>query len=136
MAPWAAGLSCIFCVTAAPAAAPVDLSQPVLLGLSRAGADSPDWANPTFEFRTGALFGIDGPKADKEGTPDVNLELLYSPFGGAYGNGLLNHLLRPRLHLGGTINTEGNTSDGAFYALPITPVPVTLTACGFPSPST
>ena len=114
MAPWAAGLSCVICLAATPAAAAGDLSQPVLLGLSgsgAAGADSLDWANSTFEFRTGALFGIDGPKADKEGTPDVNLELLYNPFGGAYGNGLLNHLLRPRLHLGGTINTEGNTSE-------------------------
>ena len=53
----------------------------------------------------------EGPKGDKEGTPDVNLELLYGPIGGEYQNGFLNHLLRPRLHLGGTINTDGNTSE-------------------------
>jgi hypothetical protein len=33
-------------------------------------------ASPFFEFRAGAMFGIDGPHDDKKGTPDVNLELL------------------------------------------------------------
>ena len=64
-----------------------------------------------FEFRAGAFFGIDGPHGDKEGTPDVNLELLYGPIGGEYRKPFLNQLLRPRLHFGGTINTEGNTNE-------------------------
>ena len=76
------------------------------------GGDPPVEANPAFfEFCVGTVFGIDGPKGDKKGTPDVNLELLYGPIGGEYQNGFLNHFLRPRLLLGGTINTEGNTSE-------------------------
>jgi hypothetical protein len=39
--------------------------------------DLPPVGNSAFdEFRVGTLFGIDGPKGDKEGNPGVNLELL------------------------------------------------------------
>jgi hypothetical protein len=52
------------------------------LGPGETFRNLPVEANPAFfEFRAGALFGIDGPKGNKEGTPDVNLELLYGPIG-------------------------------------------------------
>jgi lipid A 3-O-deacylase len=118
VAPWATGLGCtILCFASISAAAMDDSSLPAPRGLSAlapgvTGEDPPIGANPAFvEFRVGALFGIDGPKGDKDGTPDVNLELLYGPIGAEYQNAFLNHLLRPRLHVGGTINTEGNTSE-------------------------
>jgi lipid A 3-O-deacylase len=118
MAPWAARLGCILFCFASFSAAAMDHSSPPAppslstLGPGETSEDPPVAANPSFfELRAGALFGIDGPKGDKEGTPDVNLELLYGPIGGEYQNGFLNHLLRPRLHLGGTINTGGNTSE-------------------------
>jgi len=37
--------------------------------------------------------------------------MLYGPIGGEYRKPFLNQLLRPRLHFGGTINTEGNTNE-------------------------
>jgi lipid A 3-O-deacylase len=119
MAPWATGLGCtvlVICFSTMSAAMD-DSSLPAPRGLSTlgpgaTGEDPPIAANTAFfEFRAGALFGIDGPHGDKEGTPDVNLELLYGPIGEEYQNGFLNHFLRPRLHIGGTINTEGNTSE-------------------------
>ena len=120
MALWATRLGCTFlvlCVASMPAAAMDALSSPTppslsTLGPGGTGGDPPVEANPAFfEFCVGTVFGIDGPKGDKKGTPDVNLELLYGPIGGEYQNGFLNHFLRPRLLLGGTINTEGNTSE-------------------------
>jgi lipid A 3-O-deacylase len=120
MGPWATRLGCtivVLCCASISAAAMGVSSLPAPRGLSAlapgvTGEDPLIGANPAFvEFRAGALFGIDGPNGDKEGTPDVNLELLYGPIGGEYQNGFLNHFLRPRLHIGGTINTEGNTSE-------------------------
>jgi len=118
MASWAARLGCtvaVLCFASVTAAAMDDSSPQELRG---AYALAPGFtgeeplidASPFFEFRAGAMFGVDGPGDDKKGTPDVNLELLYGPFGGEYQNGFLNHFLRPRLHFGATINTEGNTS--------------------------
>ena len=107
----------VLCVASMSAAAMDALSSPTppslsTLGPGGTGGDPPVEANPAFfEFCVGTVFGIDGPKGDKKGTPDVNLELLYGPIGGEYQNGFLNHFLRPRLLLGGTINTEGNTSE-------------------------
>ncbi|MGB6768538.1 MAG: hypothetical protein WBE50_10675 [Methyloceanibacter sp.] len=120
MALWATRLGCTFlvlCVASMSAAAMDALSSPTppslsTLGPGGTGGDPSVEANPAFfEFCVGTVFGIDGPKGDKKGTPDVNLELLYGPIGGEYQNGFLNHFLRPRLLLGGTINTEGNTSE-------------------------
>jgi lipid A 3-O-deacylase len=119
MAPWGTGLGCtvvVLCSASMSAAAVDDSFLHAQYGLSTLGpgvtvGDAPIGANAAlFELRAGVLFGFDGPKEDKEGTPDVNVELLYGPIGAEYQNNFLNHFLRPRLHLGGTINTEGNTS--------------------------
>ena len=89
MAAWTSSLGFIIFCFASFSAAAMDHSSPPApprlstLGPGETSEDPPVAANPAFfEFRAGALFGIDGPKGDKEGPPDVNLELLYGPIGG------------------------------------------------------
>ncbi len=65
------------------------------------------------EFRLGVLQPVDGPHDDEDGGPNVNLELLFGRFGPQYENIFLNNFLRPRPHIGGSINTDGNTDQ--FY---------------------
>jgi hypothetical protein len=62
------------------------------------------------EFRMGVLEPVDGPAEDKDRSPDINLELLLGRFGPHYQSTFWNHLLRPRLHFGGSISTDGGTS--------------------------
>jgi hypothetical protein len=62
------------------------------------------------EFRIGAMEPVDGPRKDKDGPPDINLEILLGRFGPQYHNALWNHFLRPRLHFGGSISTNGGTN--------------------------
>jgi hypothetical protein len=62
------------------------------------------------EFRVGVLEPVDGPAEDKDGPPDINLELLLGRFGPQYQNVFWNNFLRPRLHFGGSISTDGGTS--------------------------
>jgi hypothetical protein len=62
------------------------------------------------EFRIGAMEPVDGPGRDKDGSPDINLEFLLGRFGPQYQSALWNHFLRPRLHFGGSISTNGGTN--------------------------
>jgi hypothetical protein len=60
------------------------------------------------EVRLGALaHSIDGSNA--EGGTDLNLELLFHRPSGSYGDPLLDLALRPRVHLGASVNTAGDT---------------------------
>jgi hypothetical protein len=45
-----------------------------------------------------------------EGGADLNLELLFRRPGGRYDNPLLDFALRPRDHVGASVNTQGDTS--------------------------
>jgi hypothetical protein len=61
------------------------------------------------EVRLGALaHSIDDSNAE-EGT-DLNVELLFRRRAGSYGHPLLDLALRPRVHLGASVNTAGDTS--------------------------
>jgi hypothetical protein len=62
------------------------------------------------EVRIGVMEPVDGPGKDKDGSPDINLEVLLGRFGPQYQNELWNHFLRPRLHFGGSISTNGGTN--------------------------
>jgi hypothetical protein len=60
------------------------------------------------------LEPIDGPSGDKNGAPDINVEVLFERFGPEYQSSVLNDFLRPRLDIGTSISTDGDTSE--FYA--------------------
>ncbi len=61
------------------------------------------------EVRFGALaHSIDA--SNGEGGADLNLELLFRRPGGRYDNPLLDFALRPRAHIGASVNTAGDTS--------------------------
>ena len=61
------------------------------------------------EVRFGALaHSID--VTNGEDGADLNLELLFRRPGGRYDNPLLNFALRPRAHIGASVNTVGDTS--------------------------
>ena len=62
------------------------------------------------ELRIGAMEPVDGPHQDKNGSHNINLEFLLGRFGPQYQNALWNHFLRPRLHFGGSISTNGGTN--------------------------
>jgi hypothetical protein len=62
------------------------------------------------ELRIGAMEPVDGPRQVKDGSPDINLEILLGRFGPQYQSTLWNHFLRPRLHFGGSISTDGGTN--------------------------
>jgi lipid A 3-O-deacylase len=57
------------------------------------------------------LEPIDGPSGDKNGAPDINVEVLFERFGPEYQSSVLNHFLRPRLDIGTSISTDGDTSE-------------------------
>jgi len=66
------------------------------------------------ETRIGIVEPIDGPSGDKFGSPDINVEVLFGRFGPEYQSSVLNYFLRPRLDIGTSISTDGDTSE--FYA--------------------
>ena len=79
------------------------------------GVGSAGWAQGFIdETRIGILEPIDGPPGDKYGSPNVNVEVLFDRFGPEYQSSVLNHFLRPRLDIGTSISTDGDTSE--FYA--------------------
>jgi hypothetical protein len=61
------------------------------------------------EVRAGVLAHSIDPNSS-EGGADVNLELLFRRPGGRYDNPLLDFALRPRLHVGASVNTQGDTN--------------------------
>ena len=63
------------------------------------------------ETRIGMLEPIDGPPGDKYGAPNVNVEVLFERFGPEYQSSVLNYFLRPRLDIGTSISTDGDTSE-------------------------
>ena len=66
------------------------------------------------ETRIGIVEPVDGPPGDKYGPPNVSVEVLFGRFGPEYQSSVLNHFLRPRLDIGTSISTDGDTSE--FYA--------------------
>ena len=97
------------------AGAPMASAQP----LQDDGAPSP----PIDEVRLGVLaHSIDSSNA--EDGADLNLELLFRRPAGSYGNALLDLALRPRVHLGASVNTAGDTSQvyaGLTWDAPLAP---------------
>ncbi len=71
----------------------------------------PAWAQATLidEFRFGFVVHSIEPSNAEDGV-DVNLELLLRRPAARYGDPFLDFALRPRLHLGTSINTVGDTS--------------------------
>jgi hypothetical protein len=69
------------------------------------------WAQASLidEFRFGVLMHSIEPGNGEDGA-DINLELLSHRPLGRYGDPFLDFALRPRLHLGASINTVGETS--------------------------
>ena len=63
------------------------------------------------ETRIGILESVDGPSEDKHGAPDINVEVLFERFGPEYQSSVLNYFLRPRLDIGTSISTDGDTSE-------------------------
>jgi hypothetical protein len=61
------------------------------------------------EVRFGALVHSIESNNSEDGV-DLNLELLFRRAATRYNNAYLDALLRPRVHLGASINTAGNTS--------------------------
>jgi len=61
------------------------------------------------EVRFGAMMHNVEPANDEEGV-DLNLEVLFRRAAIAYNNAFLDVVLRPRLHLGASINLAGETS--------------------------
>ena len=84
-----------------------------LAALCLTGVGSAAWARID-ETRMGIVEPIDGPHRDKGGAPNVNIEVLFGRFGPEYQSSVLNHFLRPRLDIGTSISTDGDTSE--FYA--------------------
>src|SRR5207302_4984101 len=83
-----------------------------------AAAQSPDEIWPTSildEVRIGAFahnIESNASRADSENGVDVNLEVLFAPPAFAFGNPIVDTLLRPRLHIGSSINVDGYTNQG------------------------
>lgn len=75
----------------------------------RQPAGRPDAGNPGWEIRLGALIHDEGPfSRNEEDGFDGNFEILFpSPK-------LLKIIGSPRPHIGGTINSDGNTNQGYF----------------------
>jgi hypothetical protein len=69
------------------------------------------WAQltPIDEYRFGVLLHSIEPSNAEDGV-DLNLELLLRRPSARYGDPFLDLALRPRLHLGASINTVGDTS--------------------------
>src|SRR5689334_4414596 len=61
------------------------------------------------EFKLGVFAHSVDRNGSEEGV-DLNMELLLRRPAIAYGNVFADVLLRPRLHIGGAINTSGNTN--------------------------
>ena len=61
------------------------------------------------EVRAGVFAHSIDPNNGEDGA-DLNLELLLRRPGGRYDNPLLDFALRPRVHIGGSVNTAGDTS--------------------------
>jgi hypothetical protein len=62
------------------------------------------------EVRIGVLGHHIEPGGTEKGTTDLNFELLFSRPAIVYGNSLADIALRPRLHVGSSINIDGYTS--------------------------
>ncbi len=62
------------------------------------------------ELRLGVLGHHIEPAGTEEGGEDVNAEILFSRPAIVYGNRFADIFLRPRLHVGSSINVNGDTS--------------------------
>jgi lipid A 3-O-deacylase len=84
-----------------------------------------DWApSPLIdEIRAGVLAHSIDPNNGEDGA-DLNLELLLRRPAGRYDNPLLDFALRPRVHIGASVNTAGDTSQvyaGLSWDVQLTP---------------
>jgi lipid A 3-O-deacylase len=99
---WLARAAAIGLTAAAwPGCMPAALAQTPM----RDGAPSP----LIDEVRFGAL-AHNADASNGEDGADLNLELLFRRPGGRYDSPLLDFALRPRIHVGASVNTAGDTS--------------------------
>jgi lipid A 3-O-deacylase len=61
------------------------------------------------EVRLGAFYHQLNDTAGERGA-DINMEILFGKLGAPRGDYLLDYFLRPRVHIGASINTNGDTS--------------------------
>jgi hypothetical protein len=86
-----------------------------LIAAGGASAQPRDEARPRGifdEVRIGVLGHHVEPGGTEKGTTDLNFELLFSRPAIAYGSSLADIALRPRLHIGASINIDGYTNQG------------------------
>jgi hypothetical protein len=105
------GVSIAFRVRRAPCAL-VLASLAALLAGGGASAQSRDESQPRgifSEIRLGAFAHHVEPAGSEKGV-DVNFEVLFARPATTYGSGLAEIALRPRLHIGTSINVNGYTS--------------------------
>ena len=97
-----------------------------LIAVGGASAQSRNEARPRGfldEVRIGVLGHHIEPGGTEKGTTDLNFELLLSRPGIAYANSFADFLLRPRLHIGASINIDGHTNQayaGFTWDIPLT----------------
>jgi lipid A 3-O-deacylase len=86
------------------------LATALALGVSLAGASVASAQVPALdEVRFGLMVHSIEP-SNAEGGADINFELLLRRFSFTHTNTLLDLMLRPRIHLGVSANTAGDTS--------------------------
>ena len=86
-----------------------------LIAAGGASAQPRDEARPRGffdEVRIGVLGHHIEPSGTERGTTDLNFELLLSRPGIAYGHSFADIVLRPRIHIGASINIDGYTNQG------------------------
>jgi hypothetical protein len=81
-------------------------------GASAQPRDEPQPRGIFDEIRIGVLGHHVEPGGTEKGTTDLNFELLFSRPAIAYGSSIADIALRPRLHIGASINIDGYTSQG------------------------
>jgi lipid A 3-O-deacylase len=82
----------------------------VACGAPAQAQDEPRPRSFISELRLGLLGHHVEPAGSEKGGQDVNVEILFGRPAIAYGSHIADIALRPRLHLGSSINVNGNTS--------------------------
>jgi lipid A 3-O-deacylase len=94
-----------------------------LIAAGGASAQPRDQFLPTIsEIRFGVLGHHIEPAGTEKGTTDLNFELLFSRPAIAYSNSIADIALRPRIHVGASINLNGFTDQayaGLTWTIPV-----------------
>jgi lipid A 3-O-deacylase len=91
----------------------IGLAVGAWLGAAAASAQTPVRDGPPFPLIDEVRFGVLAHTIDAnngEDGADLNLELLFRRLEGRYDNPLLDFALRPRIHIGASVNTAGDTN--------------------------